>query len=80
MAWRSLLMLVVCCSISCPALAGEPPTPDFRKRITCVLVRYYVAKYTAGAAEAYARRNGASEAAIEAARHCLPPTITAQRG
>jgi Resolvase, N terminal domain len=41
----------------------------------CVLVRYYVAKCTAAAAEAYARGKGASEAEIESARHCLPPTV-----
>jgi hypothetical protein len=80
MAWRSLLMLAVCCSMSSPAWAGEPSQPNFKGRITCVIVRYYVAKYTAAAAEAYARRNGASEADIASARHCLPPTITAQGG
>ncbi|MGB8607329.1 MAG: hypothetical protein WA615_16100 [Bradyrhizobium sp.] len=59
MAWRSLLLFAVCCSLS-------------------VIVRFYVAKYTAAAAEAYARSKGASEVEMEAARHCLPPTVTAQ--
>ena len=40
-------------------------------RASCSVVRYYVAKYSAPAAEAWARSKGASEAEIEAARHCL---------
>jgi hypothetical protein len=78
MAWRSLLLLAVCCSLSRPADAGDQPRPEVKHRLSCVLVRYYVAKYTAAAAEAYARSKGASEAEMEAARRCLPPTITAQ--
>jgi hypothetical protein len=40
-------------------------------RVSCTIVRYYVAKYSAPAAEAWARGKGASEADIEAARRCL---------
>jgi hypothetical protein len=40
-------------------------------RASCSVVRYYVAKYSAEMAEAYARGKGASEAEIEAARRCL---------
>jgi hypothetical protein len=40
-------------------------------RASCTVVRYYVAKYTASAAETWARSHGATEADIEAARHCL---------
>jgi hypothetical protein len=40
-------------------------------RASCTVVRYYVAKYTLPAAEAWARSKGASEAEIETARHCL---------
>jgi len=40
-------------------------------RASCALVRLYVAKYSADAAEAWARSHGATEAEIEAARHCL---------
>jgi hypothetical protein len=40
-------------------------------RASCAVVRYYVAKYSASMAEAYARSKGASEAEIEAARRCL---------
>jgi hypothetical protein len=47
-------------------------------RASCSVVRYYVAKYSAPAAEAWARSKGASEAEIEAARRCLnaAPTRT----
>jgi hypothetical protein len=40
-------------------------------RASCTVVRYYVAKYTASAAETWARSHGATEAEIEAARHCI---------
>jgi hypothetical protein len=40
-------------------------------RASCSVVRYYVAKYSASMAESWARSKGASEAEIEAARHCL---------
>lgn len=59
------------------AMAGEPGV--FR-RASCTVVRYYVAKYSAAAAETWARSHGATEAEIEAARRCVanmpatPPT------
>ncbi|MGY3233847.1 MULTISPECIES: hypothetical protein [unclassified Bradyrhizobium] len=60
------------------AMAGEPQSGVFR-RASCAVVRYYVAKYSAAAAEAWARSKGATEAEIEAARHCLTNTpVTAQ--
>ena len=40
-------------------------------RMSCSVVRFYVAKYSAPAAEAYARSHGATDAQIEAARRCL---------
>ena len=40
-------------------------------RASCSVVRYYVAKYSASMAEAWARSKGATEAEIESARHCL---------
>jgi len=44
------------------------------------VVRYYVAKYSASAAEMWARSHGATDAEIETARHCLrnAPAATAQ--
>jgi hypothetical protein len=49
-------------------------------RASCAVVRFYVAKYSASAAEMWARSHGATDAEIEAARHCLksPPSRTAQ--
>ncbi|QQO37343.1 hypothetical protein JJC00_18065 [Bradyrhizobium diazoefficiens] len=61
------------------AMVGEPQTGVFR-RASCTVVRYYVAKYSAAAAETWARSHGAIEAEIEAARRCVanvpatPPT------
>jgi hypothetical protein len=40
-------------------------------RASCSVVRFYVAKFSAAAAETWARSHGATEAEIEAARHCL---------
>jgi hypothetical protein len=69
------------------AIAGESQPGVFR-RASCTLVRYYVAKYSAAAAETWARAHGATEAEIETARRCLTnapaadqprtsPTVTA---
>jgi hypothetical protein len=43
-------------------------------------VRFYVAKFSASAAETWARSHGATEVEIEAARRCLKdaPAQTAQ--
>lgn len=40
-------------------------------RVSCTVVRYYVAKYSASTAEMWARSHGATESQIEAARRCL---------
>jgi hypothetical protein len=40
--------------------------------MSCTVVRFYVAKYSEGAAESYARSHGATDADIETARRCLP--------
>jgi hypothetical protein len=45
--------------------------PGFVHRVSCSVVRYYVAKYSASTAEMWARSHGATEAQIEAARRCL---------
>jgi hypothetical protein len=46
-------------------------------RMSCTMVRYYVALYSATAAEQYARGKGAT-ADIEVARHCIKPEVAAQ--
>lgn len=50
------------------------------RRVSCSVVRFYVAKYSQGAAEAWARSKGATEAEIDNARRCLKgsSTIVAQ--
>jgi hypothetical protein len=67
MGFRSLFVFAAVFGLSPPASAGE----GILHRASCSVVRYYVAKYSASAAEAYARSKGASEAEIEAARRCL---------
>lgn len=61
-------------SFNSPADAGA------LHRMSCSLVRFYVAKYSAAAAEAYARSHGATDAQIDAARRCLrdAPAETAE--
>jgi hypothetical protein len=56
-------------SLSSGALAGGGS--GVVHRASCTVVRYYVAKYSASAAEMWARSHGATEAQIEAARLCL---------
>jgi hypothetical protein len=52
--------------------------PGLVHRASCTVVRYYVAKYSAPAAEAWARGKGATEAEIEAARRCIKNAPTTQ--
>ena len=49
-------------------------------RVSCTVVRFYVAKYSASAAEMWARSHGATDSEIETARRCLAsaPAQTAQ--
>jgi hypothetical protein len=49
-------------------------------RVSCSVVRFYVAKYSVSTAEMWARSHGATESEIEAARRCLSdaPAQTAQ--
>jgi hypothetical protein len=60
------------------AEAGEEP--GVLLRASCTVIRYYVARYSASAAETWARSHGASEAEIDAGRRCLKgaPAHTAQ--
>ena len=45
--------------------------PGLVQRVSCSVVRYYVAKYSASTAEMWARSHGATESEITAARRCL---------
>ena len=55
------------------AVAGEASGPT-RRRASCILVRFYVARYSASAAEAWARSKGATDADIQTARRCIAST------
>ncbi len=74
--WVSVAAIGV--GLASPAEAAE--RSGLVHRASCSVVRYYVAKYTAPAAEAWARSKGATDAEIEAARHCIKdaPAQTAQ--
>ena len=64
----------ICVAAICLALAPRVEAAErsgLVHRASCTVVRYYVAKYTVSAAEAWARSKGATQAEIEAARHCL---------
>jgi hypothetical protein len=60
------------------AAAGE--TRGTVRRVSCALVRYYLARYSAAVAEAWARSRGATDNDIQMARSCVGPQLTAQVG
>jgi hypothetical protein len=67
MGLRQLIVLAIFFGAVPEAFAAERQ-PGVFQRASCTVVRYYVAKYGASAAEAWARSKGASEAEIDAAR------------
>jgi hypothetical protein len=67
----------ICVAVICLGLAPKAEAAEHSRlvhRASCTLVLYYAAKYTASAAETWARNKGATEAEIEAARCCLKAT------
>jgi hypothetical protein len=83
--WMGLRALIIAAALVGSAQVGssevaEAGEQSVLRRVSCSMVRFYVAKYSQGAAEAYARSKGATEAEIENARRCLKgsPVITAQ--
>jgi hypothetical protein len=74
MKLRGIFGLALCLGLPTTAMAGEQP--GVLRRISCPVVRYYVAQYSVSAAEQWARSKGASDAEIEAARRCLKPDAT----
>jgi hypothetical protein len=66
---RRIMLAAVVLAWAPQALAGEHS--GLVRRASCTLVRFYVAKYSAEAAEMWARSHGATEAEIEAARRCI---------
>jgi hypothetical protein len=79
-ALRLICVLTACLSLSPAAMASEHSA--LLHRLSCAAVRYYVALYSATAAEQFARSQGASDAEIERARRCIrteaPRTASAQ--
>jgi hypothetical protein len=75
---RGLCTFIVVLASAPNAIAGEQG--GLLQRVSCSVVRYYVAKYRASAAETWARGQGATDADISAARRCLKgvPFRTAQ--
>jgi hypothetical protein len=67
-------VLAACLGVSPAAYAGE--LYGTFNRVSCSVVRFYVAKYSAAAAEQWARSNGATDAEVEAARRCINPETT----
>ena len=67
MGFRLLIVFAIVFGLA-PA---EASAEGLLHRASCSVVRYYVAKFSAEAAEAYARSKGATEAEIAAARRCL---------
>jgi hypothetical protein len=66
---RFICVAAVCVGLSPQAQAGGQS--GIFHRASCTVVRFYVAKYSAPAAAAWARSRGATDAEIAAARHCL---------
>jgi hypothetical protein len=63
-----------CVAAICFGLAPQAEAAEHSgliHRASCSVVRFYVAKFSVSLAETWARSHGASEAEIEAARHCL---------
>ena len=74
MGARLICILVVLLGLSPNAMAAE--RSGLLHRLSCTAVRYYVALYSATAAEQYARGQGATDADIEAARRCIKTDLT----
>jgi hypothetical protein len=71
---RWMCALALCLGTPSAGVAAEQS--GVLRRISCPVVRYYVAKYSVSTAEQWARTKGASDAEIEAARRCLRPDDT----
>jgi hypothetical protein len=69
MGLRWIFILMVALGVPSFAFAGEQS--GVMRRVSCSVVRLYVAKYSEMAAEQWARSKGATDAEIAAARRCL---------
>ena len=68
---KSIAAIALLISASYGATASDKPA----HRLSCSLVRLYVAKYSPPAAETWARSHGASDVEIETARQCLGSAV-----
>ena len=66
-----LRVFIVAAALLCSSQMAVASEQSPLRRVSCAVVRFYVAKYSASAAESWARSKGASEAEIESARRCL---------
>ena len=66
---RAFIALIV--FLALPQTVDASEKSGVLHRMSCTVVRYYVAKYSVGAAESWARSKGATEADIQTARRCL---------
>ena len=66
---RGIIVSAALLTLAPDANAGEQGS--VLRRVSCTVVRYYVARYSAAAAESWARAHGATDAEIDTARHCL---------
>ena len=69
MVLRWIFILAVSLGVPSFAFAGEQS--GVMRRVSCSVVRLYVAKYSEMAAERWARSKGATDAEIATARRCL---------
>jgi len=71
MKLRAMGTLAACLAMVPPVHADEQT--GLLRRMSCSVIRFYIAKYSAPVAEQWARSKGATDADIEAARRCLMP-------
>jgi hypothetical protein len=64
--------------LASPDAASAASQSNPFRHVSCVVVRFYVAKYSEPTAEAWARGHGATEAEIDGARQCLKGQSPAQ--
>lgn len=78
-----LLRMIAAVALTAPLSSGAfaDGKPGVVQRMSCSVIRHYVAKYSAATAEMWARGHGATEAQIDAARRSLKdqPVPVAQR-
>jgi hypothetical protein len=65
---REIAAIIFILTLCQGAFAGDKPA---LRHISCIVVRFYVDKYSAAAAETWARGHGATDAEIETARRCV---------